>query len=231
MKKVYEDILAHPYYKKLKEMCYNDDKGTEIENWVKATVDADSKIPEDSKSTYYLTAKKVNEYKNLLKTQTKEMMVDLEVPVPVVSTNVSAITSKVLLNEDEPVRQIVVKDTERNVLRFQETFMNLLDEVNDTFMDLKQNIKDRGFADPQEIKNLRGFLVEIRNILALYAKLSGQEALVRTVAEGVGNKIASDMLSADKKTKLKAFVRDIIADQQPEKIPEILAKLEEILNA
>lgn len=231
MKKVFEEILAHPYYKKIKEMCYNDDKGTDIENWIKNTVNADSNIPAEAKISYYLSAKKINEYKRLLQTQTKEMMVDMEVPVPIISTNVQTSQSQLVLNTAEPIRNIVVKDTERNVLRFQDTFMNLIDMVNDSFVELRQQLKDRGFADPQEIKNLRGFLVELRNLLALYAKLSGQEALVRTMAEGVGEKIVENLLTDSKKSKLKEYVKDLLAEVQPEKIPVKLAELESILNA
>jgi hypothetical protein len=229
----FADILIHPYY--VKDMCYQDDPGSEIERWIKNSIDTDDQykdLPEDKRKTFYVSAKHINEYKRLLQEQTKELTIGFTNPIAVVPTDVVQVASvDVSLDAGAPARAIVAVDTERNLVNVKDTLGNLLVTGQERFNELLAAAKLRGFTDPQEEKNIRGYLVEIRNLVALYAKLTGQEDLMRSVGQGVGQQVAANLMTDSKKAKLRDFIRILLSEIDPDLIGPKLTELEEILSA
>lgn len=226
----HEEILLHPYYDKIKDMCYKDEPGAQIERWVKNTIDDDDSIAQEKKADYYLSDRKVNAFKKLLQEQTQDIMVGLAKPAALVPTDIQTGDVEVQLNTAAPVKSILVRDTERNVLRMSESFLNLLQATQERYMELLKSARERGFTDAQEEKNIRGYLVELRNQMEFIFKATGNEEFARVMGAARAEEQVKGVLTDAKKHRLKQWARDILAEAAPETIADKLSELEDILD-
>ena len=228
---VHEEILLHKYYTEIKEMCYKDEPGAAIERWIKNTVDDDDSIPQDKKADYYVSDRKINAFKLLLQEQTKKMTLGLLNPqLPVVATDAKPADTKSKLDVDGPVKAILAKDESSKVIRMAESLMNLMTATQERYMALLQGANERGFSDHQEEKNIRGYLVEIRNQFEFLFKATGNEEFAKVMGAARAEQQVKGIMTTAKKTKLKEWARSILSDAIPELIPEKLSELEEILR-
>ena len=227
----FEDVLFHPYYNEIKKQCFEDVPGTQISNWVKNTVDADDTIAPDKKAEMYLSDKKINAYKTLLKEQTQEVTVTMGSsyqPVTAVSPVVEGTVVKT--NTNAEFAPILVKDIEKNTVVINETFFNLFNLTQGQLFEQMKKALEFGFADPMMTRSIRSLISELRQMLELWCKISGRSDFAQSLGATVGKNMAENILSDTTKQKLKEFVRDLLADVDPQEIPRKLTELEQILN-
>ena len=229
----FEEVLLHPYYNDIKEQCYKDEPGMQIERWIKNTIDDDESIPADKKADYYVSDRKINGFKKLLQEQTQDIMTQITsagTAVAVIPTDV--LTGEVVntLDKAAPIKSILVRDTTANILKVSESFLNLLNATQERYMDLLKAAKDRGFTDPQEEKNIRGYIVELRNQFEFIFKATGNEEFARLMGAKRAEAQSKGGLSDEQQKKLKHWARKILAESPQEMITDRLAELEEILT-
>lgn len=227
----FEEVLLHPYYDTIKQKCFDDEPATQISNWIKNTVNADPNIPDDKKSDYYVSEKKISAYKKLLKEQTRDMLVNMEKPIAVITTQpISPKQIEVNYNEGAILKPIISKDIEKNVLKVNETFLNLASTVEDLVQKLIKEESQLGVRDTGMIRTIRSLLAELRQLLELYCRLTGREDFAKSLGSNLGEATAKTIMSKETEGKLKKYIRDILSDIDPEKVPKILEDLEDILN-
>jgi len=227
----FEEVLLHPYYDEIKKRCFADEPATEISNWVKNTVNSDPNIADDKKTDYYISDRKINAYKKLLQEQTKDIMVSIEKPTAVISTQPVVMNQvDIKYNEGAVLKPIVAKDVERNILKVNETFLNLTSTVEDLIQKLLKEEAQYGIRDTGMIRTIRSLLAELRQLLELYCKLTGREDFAKSLGSNLGEATAKTVLSKETKEKLMIFIRNILSDIDPESVPKLLAELEGILN-
>jgi hypothetical protein len=230
----YEDVLFHKYYNEIKKQCFEDVPGTQISNWVKNTVDADESIPADKKAEMYLSDKKINSYKTLLKEKTQEVTVTMGQSAtsyqPVTAVAPAAQDTEVTNKVSKEFAPILVKDIEKNTVVINETFFNLFNLTQGQLFEQMKKALEFGFADPMMTRSIRSLIAELRQLLELWCKISGREDFARVIGAGAGQAVVQNMLSDTTKQKLKEFVRDLLADVDPQEIPRKLTELEGILN-
>lgn len=227
----HEEILLHPYYNDIKEMCYKDEPGMQIERWIKNTIDDDESIAADKKADYYISDRKINAFKKLLQEQTQDIMTGITGgAVAVIPTDVIKGEVVTTLDTAAPIKSILVRDTTANILKVSESFLNLLNATQERYMDLLRAAKDRGFTDPQEEKNIRGYIVELRNQFEFIFKATGNEEFARLMGAKRAEAQVKGGLSDEQQKKLKHWARKILAESPPEMIADRLAELEEIMS-
>lgn len=232
MSKKYETILFHPYYSDIKKKCLADEPGTKIANWVNNTVDSDPEISEDKKREYHVNSKKVNMYKDLLKEQTKDILVKMDgkVPIPTTAPMTQKVAAEVEPNEQKVYAPMIVKDVENRTLDVGETFLNIFTEVQNLVIDLRQKSNEFQNMDTGLVRTIFRGLAEMRQMFELYCRMTGREEFAKAVGTAAGQRAAENKLSETTKHKIKEWARDILADVNPNAIPKKIAELEEILS-
>ncbi len=226
----FEDVLFHPYYDTIKKKCFDDEPATQISNWVKNTVDQDANIEADKKEEYYLSDKKINAYKKLLMEQTKEISTSIERAMPSTAP-AKVVDGTVVTDEKRVYAPIIVKDVERHVLNINESFLNLFNLVQSRLLELMSKSEDfQGMIDLGLEKTIRGYMSELRQIFDLYCKMTGREEFAKTLGAKAGQAVAENILSETKVYKLRLFIRDLLAEVDPQQISSKLAELDDILN-
>src|SRR5208283_3878169 len=105
-----------------------------------------------------------------------------------------------------------------NVIRMAESLMNLMTATQERYMALLQGANERGFSDHQEEKNIRGYLVEIRNQFEFLFKATGNEEFAKVMGAARAEQQVKGIMTTAKKTKLKEWARSILSDAIPELI-------------
>lgn len=227
----YEEVLLHIYYEGIKKRCFADESAIQISNWVKSTIDADDTIPFDKKSEYYVSDRKISAFKQLLQEQTKEMTVQMMTPVAITPTTLPAVGEvKVQMNEAKVFAPILVKDAEKQAIDFMETFYNLFIMNQERMRDLLEKAAQFGVIDPGVDRSIKGYLAEMRQLLELFARITGREDFAKALGKAAGNQVAQTILPEHIQVKLKNYVRDLLAEIDPEQIPKKIAELERILH-
>jgi hypothetical protein len=124
----------------------------------------------------------------------------------------------------------LVKDVEKNLMVFQETFFNLFIANQGRLKDLLEKSAQFGIMDPGVDRAIKGYLAEMRQLVELWCRMMGREDYARALGRTVGEATAQAILPESIKNKLKVFVRDLLALVAPDEIPNKLAELEEILS-
>jgi len=158
-------------------------------------------------------------------------MVSMEKPIAVLPTQpISAKQIDIQHNEGAVLKPIISKDIERNILNVNETFLNLASTVEDLIQKLLKEEAQFGVRDTGMIRTIRSLLAELRQLLELYCKLTGREDFAKSLGSNLGEAAAKNIINKETKEKLMVYIRNLVADLNPEAISKTLAELEAILR-
>jgi len=228
-----ESILTHPYKKKIDDMCMQDEAATKIVSWVKNTVDEDLGIPEEKKQSYYLTYGKVCDYKRLQRETVGGMAVAVAGPKTDI---INPEDVSIDYGENAVNLKLVEEDAAKHLINTIKTFSNLANALQDRAGKIKQRLDLEGDTmDVKDLtlmeKNLRGYFVEMRNLMKDYNMQTGSADFFKKLGEGLGEQAAKNVLDKPKQEEMKNLITDILKEvEDVDKIPRYLQRLEEILN-
>jgi hypothetical protein len=225
----HEKILTHPYFKKIQDMVYEDETLVKIANWIRNTVDEDDNIAIDKKSDFYIKEQDIGEFKRTLQQEVASVIVTAQenalVPSDTRTASVETDTKGTVTSS------LVVHDTEKRILNLNETFLNTFNRVQERYDLLAAQISEQKTSNPYLESILQKYISELRNLMKDYAKISGLEAFYQKLGNNAGQVQAKTQLSEKTKTELRKLLKDVLGEVNPSRIPEVLLKLESILDA
>jgi hypothetical protein len=223
-----EDIFQHRYFKKIKEMCLNDDPQVEICNWVRNTVDDDDSIPMDQKMDHYITERKVADFKKLLKEEAGRIIIDTQT-----EAFTPAAETKALVTGDKTAvaKALVTQDLKNNIIDINQTFMNLFLQAQEKMNELESERDAKsGKMSAFDKKMFQSYISELRNMLKDYARITGIENYLQKRGSFAGKDEAKINLTEKAKTQIREWARKILAKVAPDEIPVLLTELEDVFD-
>lgn len=227
----FNEIITHPYIKKIEEMCFADEPATKIVNWVKNTVDSDVNIPLDKKKDYYVTVSKINSYKSVLKESARDMIIKLESPSVVTGNMVDASTVEIIPNNRLVTKKILEKHAENGLIKIHTSLSNLAEKIEEQMERFEEYLKSETMIDPDMHKAYRGYINSMTALLKELSEITGYKDFYKKMGENFGEAVSKNALDQETKNKLKSFLHKVLIEiGDVDKIPQYLEQLEEILG-
>lgn len=215
----FDSIIKHPYKAKIDKMLFEDESPANVAAWIRNTVDEDETIAVDKKIDYYLGESRLAKYKKFLKDEASKALT-------VVSKEEG--TREVVLDATHVTGSLVQKDTQRNIIDLNTTFLNLFGKVEERLEKMEE--KAEFIDNPYHEKIIQGYVQELRNLLKDYSRISGLENFYQKIGEAAGTQKVRTIMSEKVKDAMKQLIRDVLAEVEPGKIPVILERFEKILE-
>lgn len=215
----FDSIIKHPYKAKIDKMLFADESPANVVSWIRNTVDEDESIPVDKKIDYYLGESRVAKYKKFLKDEASKALTVVAQPEG---------TKEVVLDTIQVTSSLVKKDTQKNIIDLNSTFLNLFGKVQERLEKMEE--KAEFIDNPYHEKIIQGYVQELRNLLKDYARISGLENFYQKIGEAAGTQKVRTIMSEKVKEAMKQLIRDVLAEVEPTKIPVILERFEKILE-